>query len=173
MLLLSFLSAESMNSTGSKMIPKRQLSRETEQRVRSSLQRPQTAVAGRKTKPTPATISSATPKRTPTFSGHERTSDMEANLPVSRPARKVLSVSEVPPPPLPALTPANVTGNAPWQAATPVSSALPPRPPMHPFTNNKLASSATEEANDPTKVRARSRIQHPLLCSSTTTTNTY
>ncbi|KAF4525634.1 hypothetical protein B566_EDAN001234 [Ephemera danica] len=131
------------SSSGSKMVPKRQLSRETEQRLRN-VQRPQTAVSGqsmRKTRVTPT--SSAAPKRTPTFSGHEK----DVEMPVVRPARKVLSVSEVPPMPQ-AITPANVTGNTPWQATTPTSpsaTGLPPRPPPPSFvTNNKLASCQPE-----------------------------
>lgn len=146
-----------MNSTGNKTIPKRQLSRETEQRLRN-LQRPQATVAGQSVRRNRAsasgTTSSAAPKRTPTFSGHEKTSEMEAVVtPVSRPTRKVLSVGEVPPPPLPGLTPANVTGTTPWQTSQ--TSALPPRPPTQPFTNNKLASAAASEVNDATKVSSR------------------
>ncbi|CAB3368116.1 Hypothetical predicted protein [Cloeon dipterum] len=124
----------SSSTASGRTVPKRQLSRDTEQRVRN-LQRErqsQTVAIRRKAAPVsvvaPAGVKAA-PRRTPTFSGHD------ADVPPTRPARKVLSVSEVPPSDSPpaALTPANATG------ATPLG--LPPR---HPAEQQDKQPSASE-----------------------------
>ncbi|XP_059481478.1 serine/threonine-protein kinase MARK2-like isoform X5 [Neocloeon triangulifer] len=123
------------SSTAGRTVPKRQLSRETEQRVRHLQRERQSQTVAIRRKATPTSIApnpKAAPKRTPTFSGHEA-----SEAPPTRPARKVLSVSEVQPDgaaavPTPVLTPANATG------ATPLG--LPPR---HPPEGNKQAADNT------------------------------
>jgi len=112
----------SSSAAASRTVPKRQLSRETEQRLRTLQKERQSQTVAIRRKATPAATPTAAsskpnmaPKRTPTFSGHD-------SVVPARPARKVLSVNEVQPDTAPvALTPANVTGTTPL--------GLPPRHP--------------------------------------------
>lgn len=118
-------STAAATAAASRTVPKRQLSRETEQRLRNLQKERQSQTVAIRRKavpvvvPTPATSRpNVAPKRTPTFSGHE-----SASAAPTRPARKVLSVSEVQPSDAapPSLAPANVTGTTPL--------GLPPRHP--------------------------------------------
>ncbi|XP_065346875.1 MAP/microtubule affinity-regulating kinase 3-like isoform X5 [Cloeon dipterum] len=139
----------SSSTASGRTVPKRQLSRDTEQRVRNLQRERQSQTVAIRRKATPVSVVApagvkAAPRRTPTFSGHD------ADVPPTRPARKVLSVSEVPPSDSPpaALTPANATG------ATPLG--LPPRHPAEQqdkqtadSTTPRVASSRSRTSDEP------------------------